>query len=170
MELDQLVKIIIRIVLQKLTASAKKKGHVLTQKLIKSFDAQAKKRLKAIVIEFYMENYGSIQNVGVPASRIPFSGTRRGSGSGSRRSKFILGLTRYARKRFGLSGKKALRAAFAMAHKMKKTGMQIRTGGKGTHWIDEALEMAEQEIFVLLQEFTEKEFDVTIRNLSNTAA
>lgn len=170
MELNQLTQIIIRIVLEKLTIKAKEKGHVLTNKLIKSFSTQVKKRLQSIVIEFYMEHYGPIQNVGVPADRIPFSGSRRGGGGSSRKSKFIQGLTRYARKRFGLRGARAVSAAFAMAHKMKKRGMQISTGGKGTKWIDEALELADQEIFELLDNFARDRFNASITNLSTRAA
>lgn len=53
----------------------------------------------------------------LPADKVPFT-----FGSGAGKSKFIEGLTRYAEQRFGLSDKKALSAAFAMAVTMKREG------------------------------------------------
>ncbi len=52
-----------------------------------------------------------------PGSKIPYY-----PGSGRKKSDFIDGLTRYAELRFKLSGKEAVRAAFAMAVTMKQEG------------------------------------------------
>ena len=77
----------------------------------------------------------------LPASKVPYS-----PGSGASKSLFIDGLKRYAEQRFGLSGKEAMSAAFAMATKMKKEGkptygsMQYSGNGSRTGVITDTLE------------------------------
>ena len=56
-----------------------------------------------------------------PGNEIPYY-----PGSGAAKSAFIDGLTRYAELRFRLSGKEAVRAAFAMAVTMKREGKSTR--------------------------------------------
>ena len=96
-------------------------GHRLTGKLNSSIEDIVNLTVTGAKISIVMEEYGIIQNNGVSASRIPYDPTRR---TGSGRSQYIEGLRKFAALRFGLSGKEALGAAFAIA---KKQAKQVQT-------------------------------------------
>lgn len=135
-------KLIKHTITREFTQSWIKNRHKLTGKLLKDLVIDVKQSVDNIMIEVFAYKYGIIQDKGVSASKIPFSGS---NGKGGK-SLYIEGLTRYVEQRIGLSGKEATSVAFAIAHKHKKTGMQIRTRGKGTQWIGQAADKIMPEI------------------------
>jgi len=74
----------------------KRQGHSLTGKAAQSVEERVSQVAGGTRIEFYIQDYMANINQGVPSSRIPYT-----PGSGARSSKYIAGLTRYARLRFG---------------------------------------------------------------------
>ena len=88
-----------------------------------------------ILIEGFGAKYAKYMERGVKAANVPFTPP---SGRGGK-SAYIEGLARYAVARMGLSGKEALGAAFAIAHKHKKLGIRIRERGQGSKFLSEAL-------------------------------
>jgi hypothetical protein len=80
-----------------------------------------KESIKAVVepgflseVEITSEDYGLYLNKGIP--NVPYT---RGSGGGH--SQYILGLKKWCMIKFGLSSKKALQMAFAVANTQKKS-------------------------------------------------
>jgi hypothetical protein len=88
-----------------------------------------------ILIEGFGQHYAKYMERGVKAANVPFTPP---SGRGGK-SAYIEGLARYAEARMGLSGKEALGAAFAIAHKHKRLGIRIRERGQGSKFLSEAL-------------------------------
>jgi len=88
-----------------------------------------------VVAEMTALNYGIIIEVGVPASKIPYSGRRNGG-----KSKYIQGLIRFWQLK-GLGEKESIRAAFATAAVHKREGMPSRgsygysRNGERKNWI-----------------------------------
>lgn len=93
-------------------------GHKLTGALIEKAKWETVHYVKGISMNLYMSGYSEFLDKGVPASNIKFT-----LGSGAGKSKYIEGLLGYVRKRKGLSGKPALRVAFAIAITQKEEGM-----------------------------------------------
>jgi hypothetical protein len=141
-------------------------GHRLTGKLNSSIEDIVKLTVTGATIQIVMEEYGIIQNNGVSASRIPYDPTRR---TGAGRSQYIEGLRKFAVLRFGLSGKEALGAAFAIARKQAQQGMPTKGSfrfsktGRRTGAIEAALEDVDMEITRLSEQFLE---DIIIENLA----
>ena len=141
-------------------------GHRLTGKLNSSIQDIVKITATGANIAILMEEYGIIQNNGVAASRIPYNPRKR-TGAGT--SKYIEGLRKFAVLRFGLSGKEALSAAFAIAKKQAQQGMPTKGSfrfsktGRRTGAIEAALLDTDSEITKLAEDFLE---DLIITNLA----
>jgi len=115
----------------KLTVEALKiqyrlQGHRLTGKLEKSIEYKTQETLEGAKVLILMQDYGIVIDQGIKPSRIPYSGR----GSGARRSKYIEGLKDFAKKRFGVSIKKATSIAFAIASAHKREGLSTRNSRK----------------------------------------
>jgi len=90
-----------------------------------------------ILIEGFGAKYAKYMERGVRAKTVRaklYDGTKH-----AETSAYIEGLARYAEARMGLSGKEALGAAFAIAHKHKRLGIRIRERGQGSKFLSEAL-------------------------------
>lgn len=156
--LEVLAKQIGRLIVDALKRQFILQGHRLTGKLNSSIESIVKLTSTGANIQIVLESYGIIVNNGVPASRIPYT---PGAGRGGT-SKYIQGLESFARLRFGLSGKAALSAAFAIARKQSQQGMPTRGSfrfsktGKRTGAIEAALEDVDAEIVKLTEQFLEE--------------
>ena len=127
-------------------------GHKLTGKLLESIEYKIERTGGDFSITYLMEFYGVILDKGVTAARIPFGG----QGTGAKTSKYIQGLTRYARFRFNVNAKEALKIAFAIAHKQKKQGMPTKGSyrfsktGKRTDFVGDTLRDVDSDIKAIL--------------------
>lgn len=106
---------------KRLIAELQAQGHRLTGALEKSIQYEIESSPGKITAVMTAADYGLVIEFGVPASRIPYGG-RTGRGG---QSKYIQGLVRFFELR-GVTGKEALRAAFATAAKHKREGMPSR--------------------------------------------
>lgn len=158
----QIGAIIVRAIQRQFTLQ----GHRLTGKLNSSIEDIVTLTVTGAKIQIVMLDYGIIQNRGVSASRIPYDPTKR---TGAKTSKYIEGLKNFARLRFGLSGKEALSAAFAIAKKQAKQGMPTKGSfrfsktGKRTGAIDAALEDVDSKITSLTEQYLET---IIVENLA----
>ena len=100
-------------------------GHRLTGALENSLQYEVRTEGNQVIAVMTANDYGVYVEFGVPASRIPYGGNRRG-GSGGGKSKYIQGLVRFFELR-GVHGLEALSAAFATARKHKREGMPTRS-------------------------------------------
>ena len=163
--LDQLANQIGEILVKALRRQFTLQGHKLTGKLNASIEDLVIKRTTGVKIQVLFEEYGIYVNNGVAASRIPYSpGSRTGAG----KSKYISGLEMFARLRFGLSGRDALNAAFAIAAKHARQGMPTKASkrfsktGKRTQAIEAALKDTEEQIEQLTTDLLQE----VIKNLA----
>lgn len=108
-----------------LQTELQRQGHRLTGSLERSLQYEITRQGNQVVAVMTANDYGVYVEFGVPASRIPYGGKRRGSGGGSK-SKYIQGLVRFFELR-GVRGEEALRAAFATARKHKREGIPTRS-------------------------------------------
>ncbi len=105
-------------IVEKIRERSRIQGHTLTGKFEAGLRAEIVEEGNRITIIGIDESgVGKYIDEHVQSRDIPYS-----PGSGAKSSRFIDGLTRYAELRFGLSGKEAVSAAFAMATKMKQEG------------------------------------------------
>lgn len=144
---------------KQLRTELKDQGHYLTGALHDSIQYRITKRGSTVVIaEMYALDYALIMEFGVPASRIPFSGSRRGGASGGV-SKYIQGLVTFFQKR-GLGEREALSAAFATANVQKQEGMPTNdsfafsANGRRTGFVSETLENDLDVVGKILEERT----------------
>ena len=164
--LDALAKQIGAILVEALRRQYTLQGHRLTGKLNSSIQDIVKITATGANIAIIMEEYGIIQNNGVPASRIPYNPRKQ---TGAKTSKYIEGLRKFAVLRFGLSGKEALSAAFAIAKKQATQGMPTKGSfrfsktGRRTGAIEAALLDTDAEIAKIAEDFLE---NLIIRNLA----
>lgn len=144
-----------------------------SSKLIDSIDFEIEAGAQIIVAGMYMEDYYIFVEKGVRANRIPFSG--RGKGKGTT-SKYIQNLIRYWRFKRGLSGKEAVRAAFATANKHKKEGMPTRSSFKyskdGTRlgFVESTLNKFEEKVFEILERRVGNNVEIAFTNVLNDVA
>ena len=130
-------------------------GHRLTGALIDSVTYQVKQTSNGALVEGLLLDYGIPVNTGVPAANIPYSGSRSGGGNAS---KYIAGLTLFAKLKFRVPQKEAQRIAFAIANKHKKEGMPTQASkrfsktGKRTGAIQDGLEAVEDKIQEVINE------------------
>ena len=147
---------------KRLQDSQQAQGHNLTGRLKDSIDYEIAHDDNTVTAKMYMEDYGVFVEFGVPAERIPFGGK---SGKGGT-SKYIQGLISFFELR-GLSGREAVGAAFATAHKHKREGMPTRNSrrfsktGERTGFIRTVIEEDTKDI----TERIEKEFGFIIEFL-----
>ena len=92
--LDALAKQIGDILVQALRRQYTLQGHRLTGKLNSSIEAITRLTSTGANITIIMEEYGIIQNNGVPSSRIPYNPNKR---TGATKSKYIEGLRKVCR-------------------------------------------------------------------------
>lgn len=135
----------------------KRQGHELTGKAAQSIEEQVTQTANGTRIDFYIQDYMARINEGVPSNRIPYS-----PGSGARSSKYIQGLTRYARLRFGANRKEAERIAFAIARAHLREGLpslrskRYSSTGRRTGFIEQGLEGEEEKITALIERAVEE--------------
>ena len=144
---------------KELRKELKEQGHYLTGALHDSIEYRIFLRGATVVVaEMMALDYGVILEVGVPAGRIPYSGTRRGWASGGT-SKYIQGLIKFFQKR-GLGEREAMSAAFATANVQRREGMPTNgsfafsANGRRTGFVSETLENHLQIVGKILQERT----------------
>ena len=143
----------------------RRQGHELTGKAASSIEEKVVQSAGNTRIEFYIEDYMANINQGVPASRIPYS-----PGSGAPPSKYIQGLARYARLRFGADRKEAERIAFAIARTHLREGLpsagskRFSSTGRRTGFIEQGLEGEEEKIGALIEVAVEKTFETLIES------
>lgn len=143
----------------------RRQGHELTGKAAQSIEEQIERKANGINIQFYIQDYMANINQGVPSNRIPFS-----PGSGARSSKYIQGLTRYARLRFGANIREAQSIAFAIAHKHLREGMpsigskRFSKSGRRTGFIEEGLQSEEEKIGQLIENAVEQTYTSMIES------
>lgn len=148
----------------------KNQGHVLTGRLYNSMEFKISASENEIIGTIFFEDYGTFVETGVPANRIPFSGT---SGRGGT-SKYIQGLIRFFQLR-GVAGAEAIRAAFATAQKHKREGMPTRASsrfsktGERTGFINRRLQSAEPRILAAFQETVGNAIEIRIVNVFQEA-
>lgn len=167
--LQELIKQLSDLIVQAIRVELGLQGHKLTGKLIESIEAVATNTSTGFVISILGEDYIAPVNNGVPAANIPFSG-RSGRGG---TSKYIQGLRRFAQLRFGVSERKALSIAFAIANKHKREGMPTRASrrfsktGRRTGAVQVAIDKVEDQIEALagqfLNEVIVREFELNIK-------
>jgi hypothetical protein len=143
----ELAEAIAPIIVRVLREEYEMQGHKLTGNLSQSISTEAEATATGAVLRVLMLEYGVYLSTGVSASRIPYS-----PGSGARSSKYIAGLTEFAKKRFGVGQKEAVGIAFAIARKHKQEGMPTKASfafsrnGRRTGAIDAAFQTALPEI------------------------
>jgi len=143
----------------------KAQGHNLTGSAIKQMETMVKFQINTLIIEGLIPDYMAINNEGVKAERIPYY-----PGSGNKTSKYIDGLMRYAKQRFGKSDKESKSIAFAIASKHKKEGMPTKASakysstGKRTGFIETALDKNSQKFIELIENAIKYSVEVTIES------
>jgi hypothetical protein len=164
---DELLKEIATLVIDSFKKQIQIQGHTLTGELEASFEASFLRFGLTDVIAISFNDYGVPLDTGVSAERIPFSL----SGNGGK-SRYIEGLTRFAKLRFGVSDREAQSIAFAIAQKHKKEGMptkdsyQFSKNGSRINWIDLALSETAADIDQALSTFVASYIDVLFQKLS----
>jgi hypothetical protein len=137
---DILISRIGEFLIEQLRGELKRQGHNLTGSLAKSIEYKVQEGADKLTIDFLFNSYGEALNTGVKASRIPYSPLRR---TGAKSSKYITGLIRWVKLKFGYSRQRAERAAFAIASRHSREGMPL-TGKIG--WVDITLKSTKDEI------------------------
>jgi hypothetical protein len=138
-------------------------GHELTGKAAQSIEDQVTQTANGTNIDFYIQDYMANINQGVPSNKIPYS-----PGSGARYSKYIAGLTRYARLRFSASVKEAESIAFAIANKHLKEGLpsigskRFSKTGRRTGFIEQGLQSEEDKISKLIEDAVDQSYTALI--------
>ena len=152
---------------EKIRERSREQGHTLTGKFEAGLGYVIQRTPEKVsIIGTDEAGVAKFLDVYTPPGRIPFS-----PGSGAGRSRFIDGLTDYAEKRFGLSGKEAVSAAFAMAHTMRREGKSTINAhrysktGKRTGVITDVLQENEEAIIGLIKEAVGEMINVQITNL-----
>ena len=125
----------------------KEQNFVLTGKLIKDIDTNVLNTLKGFVIQFLIKDYGVYLDKGVSPNKVPYN-----PGSGAKKSKYITGLIRWARLKFGANKKSAKSIAFAVARIHKKEGIASKgsrafsKNGKRGGFIEDSLIKIEKDL------------------------
>ncbi len=139
-----------------LRAELEAQGHRLTGALEESVQYRVFSRGSTVVVgEMSALSYGFAIELGVPASRIPYSG-RSGRGG---RSAYIQGLVRFFELR-GLEPREALSAAFATATVHKREGMPTASSfgfsknGRRTGFLSRTLTAALPEVTRIIEQKT----------------
>ena len=161
MDYSKVINTLNEIVVKSLTEEFQNAGHKMTGKLIDDIETDTRLMREGFIQDYLMYKYGAYQSLGVPASRIPFS-----PGSGAGKSLYIDALIRYVQARKGITDlKKAKSVAFAIAHVQKRVGMQIRTHGQGTGWIDKAIERIDEKLDSMFSDQITETVSLTVDTL-----
>ena len=154
-------KLVTKIVVRELAVQWARNGHKLTNNLIDSIKVDITNQVSSVLIEVYMNDYGSYMDRGVKNTNIPYSGNGGGGGT----SLYIEGLKKYAEMRMGLNGDEALRAAFAIATKHKQKGMPLRTNGNGTGWLTKSTDKIIPEVANVTSRWVGSIVDTTLEKI-----
>jgi hypothetical protein len=157
---DSYKSLVTKIAVRELAIQWARNGHKLTNKLIDDIKVEVKQLADSVVIEVWMYGYGGIQDTGVSAGNIPFSGT-----GGGGKSAYIEGLVKYVEMRMGLSDKEALGVAFAIAYKQKQSGMPIKRKGRGSGWIDKSGDKMLNELSNITARYTGQVIDLAFEKI-----
>lgn len=125
-DLTNIIGVLSKHIFAALADQLEKQNHKLTGALISSFEAKIRETAEGVIIDYFMNNYGVYLNDGVPPSRIPYTPPPPVRGG---KSKYIQGLIRWARLKFGYSKRRATSVAFAVANKHKKQGFPLTAKG-----------------------------------------
>lgn len=155
-ELDAFTNKLFLFISKAMVQELRRQGHVLTGKLIESFDYEVRQQVDTIAIDFLMLKYGRSLNDGIPPERIPYSPDGRRGG----KSKYIQGLIQFALLKFTADKKEATSIAFAIARKHKKEGYPLT---KKLRFIDISLEAKDKEIQDIIADYIE----LTIEKIIN---
>jgi len=143
----------------------KAQGHYMTGKAVETIEFKAKEVRGAFEISLYALPYATYLERGILPQHIPFGGK-----TGKTKSMYIEGLRQYVEKRMGITGKKALSIAFAIAHTHKREGMpskksmRFSSTGKRTEWINDTMFKREKLIRQFLMDEVGEALDLTLRN------
>jgi len=154
--IESIIEDVLRLLQADLKEELRQQGHRLTGRLEDSLKYTVEASSTVAVGRMFAEDYGIFVELGVRASRIPFSGNRQGGG-GKRTSFYIQGLISFWEKR-GLSGREAVSAAFATAHVHKREGMPSRRSyafsstGERTGFVRAAVERNLDKIGQIIEE------------------
>lgn len=149
----------------------KQQGHYMDGSVVKSADFVVEQTMNKLQFLVYMFPYAAYMEAGVPASKIPFSGT---GGSGGT-SKYIQALIRYAMRKMALPEKEAKSVAFAIAHKQKKEGLptsaslRFSSSGKRTGWIQDTIVRTTPQIEALMYRYVDNILTSTFENVITRA-
>ena len=122
-DIQKLLSDLTEIVIEDLRKQIKIQGHVNTGKGLRSLRYVVRDEGNGkYTTDIYWLDYMGIINDGVPASRIPYTPSKR---TGARISKYIQGLMDYFRSR-GLNERESKSAAFATARVHSREGLPTR--------------------------------------------
>jgi hypothetical protein len=156
-DIDQLGVVLARFIFPQLSDELIRLGHKLTGDLEQSFEVKVREKGDIVTIEFLMLKYGLSLEYGIKPEKIPYTigGKPRGG-----KSKYIQGLIRFAKLKFGATKKRAKAIAFAIAHKHKKEGYTIDKSKLG--FMTNVLKKDEEKIVAIVQDYFEASIDLMI--------
>ena len=156
-DFDQLGEILARFIFPQLAAELNRLGHKLTGALEKSFEVRVVEKKNIVTVEFWMLKYGLSLEYGIKPEKIPYTigGAPRGG-----TSKYIQGLIRFAKLKFGATKKRAKSIAFAIATKHKKEGYTYDKSNLG--FMSNVLKADEEKIVQIVQDYFEASINLMI--------
>ena len=155
--MNELIDILSKFIFKQLTQELIRQGHNLTGALIDSFEAKISTFTSDnLTIDFLMNNYGLSLNYGIKPSRIPYTPPPPFRGG---TSKYIEGLIRFAKLKFGADQRRATSIAFAIARRQKEKGYPL-TGKIG--FIDNVLKADETKIEQVIEIYFEESLNLLI--------
>jgi len=124
---------------------------------VKSFETRIKEVSEDVArIEFLMLNYGLSLQYGIKPANIPFTPVPPFRGG---KSKYIEGLIRWAKLKFGADKQRAKSIAFAIANKHKKEGYPLT---KKIGFITNVLEADKEKINNIIEDYFEAVIEALI--------
>lgn len=155
--MNELVEILSKFIFKQLSEELIRQGHNLTGSLIDSFEAKIGEfTADNLTIEFLMNDYGLSLNYGIKPSRIPYTPPPPKRGG---TSKYIEGLIRFAKLKFGADQRRATSIAFAIARKHKEKGYPL-SGKIG--FIDNVLSADNAKVESIIQIYFEETLNLLI--------
>lgn len=152
-----------RYVVSLLRAELSAQGYVLSGNLLRSVEAVATTSARRTVIEFWSDDYGEKLNTGLTAQYFK-------NRSGAQRLSDIQELERWVKRRIGLSGRAALRVAFAIDRAHMREGMPTRgayrfsSNGRRTGWVDFTIQDNEEKVKELIESFAFESVQILLTN------
>lgn len=160
---------------ERLKQEVEDQGHRATGGLINSIENVVTKKLNQITQDILHAEHGRPQNTGVGPGRIAYY-----PGSGKKTSKFIQALSAWVRLKKLTSGldKDVMRATFAIANKMKKTGMptpnsyRFSRNGRRKGWLTHTIKIFKPQIELRIdtgvEEYIDKLLEAIVDNFIDT--